>query len=512
MKIIKQCEYCHKEYEAVRKDQKFCKNDHYTQCEACNKTILIKNIKRPDRSCSTECAKILNKRRKNPLSLKKCEYPGCNEKFKPFNSKSKICNKEHSLRCVICDKTFIVKDKFTYKNPPKTCSKICASQIINFKERNAKSKITNLKKYGVENVSQAQEIKDKKSQTTLKKYGVINIFNLPEIKIKASKNNGYTISRLNKEWHNKLKKETGVDFSYEVNFGKGKKYSADLGYGNILIDINPSFTHNNSVGFAHATGRCKIVDCDKKSHMPKDKNYHQLRALEAIKDGKVLLQYFDWFDEEIFISIVKSKLKKCENRIGARKTELRVIKQSVANKFFRDNHLQGASNSQTVCLGLFYDGELVHCQSYGKSRLRSNVEWEAIRSCSKLNWQIMGAFTKCDKYFFKNYKPNSFVSYVDLSYSDGSTESAFYDFDKVITNTPNAMWVNMFNINDKRDFVSDSAVRRISADRVLGFEIGDKYPVNDDNGDKVTNDTVMLSEGFVKVYPAGVKTFIWRNK
>lgn len=51
-----------------------------------------------------------------------------------------------------------------------------------FKCREIRSKQTNLKKYGVENVSQAKEIKEKKKQTNLKNWGTENVFQSEEIK------------------------------------------------------------------------------------------------------------------------------------------------------------------------------------------------------------------------------------------------------------------------------------------------------------------------------------------
>ena len=52
-----------------------------------------------------------------------------------------------------------------------------------------KAKETTLKNYGVENPSQAQEIKSLKKETLLRNYGVENIFELPEVKNKIKQTN-----------------------------------------------------------------------------------------------------------------------------------------------------------------------------------------------------------------------------------------------------------------------------------------------------------------------------------
>lgn len=86
-------------------------------------------------------------------------------------------------------------------------------------------------------------------------------------------------------------------------------------------------------------------------------------------------------------------------------------------------------------------------------------------------------------------------------------------------NKPSATWVRIIEdesaeIENRKPlprFVKDSTARRVSADRLLGFEVGDKYPRFDDNGFKITNDYVFLSEGFVKIYDAGTRTYIWQR-
>lgn len=568
--LIKECDYCHQEYEGT-KTSRYCKRDHFIACEVCGTQILIREMKRPQRSCSPECAKILNK----PKPIQKiCEL--CHKEFTATRKTERFCKDDHTTNCVICN-TVIV---FSPYNPiPKTCSKKCAAKIVDLDERNKKSKETTLLRYGVENVSQSQEVKNKKRETLqthygvdnpsfspeiqrkrdqtfldrygvnnafkveefqekirqtniekygvdnpfksaefqkkakesiFAKYGVENIFQLPEVQKKAALNSGLRISQVNLQWQKLLKDTFNIDFEFEVPFGS---FSADLGYGNLLIDINPTITHSNSMSFVHLTGRCSDgADCKKISHAPHDEKYHQDRALAALTDGKQLLQFFDWYDIDIFLSIVRSKLHRDAHRIGARETVVKTIKQSEANRFLRVNHLNGASNGQTVCLGLFEKSTdtLVHVQTYGSSRMNKNVQWEAIRSASAMNYHIQGAFSKCDSFFMKHYNPESIVSYVDLSISDGSLETKFDGWRLARTNKPSATWVNLIN-NDNPAFVKDSTARRVSADRVLGFEPGEKYPVEMD-GLKITNDYVLLAEGYVKVYDAGTRTFLWNEQ
>lgn len=582
----KVCQWCEKEFQPKRKDSKYCSDQHYTKCLNCEKTITIKLMKRIPKYCSGGCS---SQHQRNDRNFD-CVCQICGEDFKGKKSTDKYCTKTHYKNCVICKKEFVI-DPY---QEAQTCSKKCASLTIDFKERNKKSIKTTQEKYGVDNVSQAQEIKNKKAetlfgnygvgnpslspevkkkrektflekygvlnplllasiqkkvkntnlerygvenpfgnkdiqekikQTILEKYGVDNVGKSPEIieKVKQTNLEKYgvetvllleeniskanernkRVSKLNKKWHDILEKEFGLDFQYEVKFGK---YYADLGYDNVLIDINPSVTHNSSYPYAHFFKFCREEDCVK--HLPLAENYHKLRALEAESEGKILLQYFDWMNPLIFLNVVRSKLKKDENRIYARQTQLREITQKDANAFLREYHLAGASNSQSVCLGLFYDDELVHVQTYGKSRMNKNVEWEAVRACTKGNTQVLGGYSKCDSYFKKIFKPKSIVSYVDLSYSFGETEANNDGWKLLRENKPSGTWVNLLN-NDNPLFVRENTARRVGADRLLGFEVGEKYPLYDEDGEKISNDFVLLAEGYVKVFGAGSRTFVY---
>jgi len=599
------CEWCNEKYNGA-KNSRWCKKPHYKTCDnlECNNTFIIKEMKRPAKTCSKPCADALTKI--NSTKEKVCQWHNCGKTFTSSKHDAMYCSNSHYDTCVVCKNEFEIH---TVHKPAKTCSKKCAWNLVEDVESVVeKRKKSNQLKYGVDNPSQAQKIKDKKTksaqkrygvdnvsqaeevkekrvgtfierygadnpmrnkdiqetlrqsindkygvdnvfaneeiklkvkQTILEKYGVENIsqlpsnqdkvrattlirfgvesvLQLPENQLKASLANGKRISKINKKWKEILTKEANKEFKMETHFGDN--YYADLGYDNVLIDINPTITHNSTNSFVHFTSICKVDGCEKKSHAPRDTEYHQKRALMAEENGYVLLQYFDWYDPEIFISIVKSKLKQEDKKVYARKTVLKEISQADANRFFRENHLMGASNGQTLCLGLFYNDELIHVQTYGKARLNKNYEWEAIRSASRINHHIPGAFSKCDKYFFNKMKPKSVISYVDLSISQGHTDSMFDGWVLKSLNKPSATWVRVIEdeaakIENRKPlprFVKDSAARRVSADRLLGFEVGEKYPRFDENGLKITNDYVFMSEGYMKVFDAGTRTYVWQ--
>lgn len=594
--MMKTCQWCDKEFEAKRKDSRYCYEPHYKDCEACGEPFIIKEMKRPGKTCSKSCSDALTQQ--GSTVSKRCQW--CGDDFLTTNRRAKFCDKDHYGTCSVCG------DEFTVSNvhkPAKTCSPRCAwgsvedkdavyqktqdtleerygfrnaSQVSEVKEKKRRSavsrygvenvsqapevqqkrkktfqqrfghdnpylsevvrdkaKATNLKRYGVENVFQNERIKEKSKQTMMRKHGVDNIsklptnrakveattlrlygvksaLSLPENQLKASLASKKRISKINRSWKTRLEDAIGMSFELESPFGDGNY--ADLGHDNVLIDINPTVTHNSTISYVHRLGHCREEGCDKASHQPRSKSYHQERAFAAEKEGKILLQYFDWHDPGVFTEIVRAKLKRAQNTVFARRCEIREVSQAEANRFFADNHLLGGSNKQTLCVGLFYEGEMVHCQTYGPARISKSAEWEAIRSCSKLNYHIPGAFSRCDKYFFSSKDPESVVSYVDLSISQGHTDSMFSGWTHTATNRPGATWVKTINNPAYPMFIRGGTARRVSADRLLGFEVGDKYPRYNEHGEKITNDFVLESEGFVKVYDAGTKTFIWRNE
>jgi hypothetical protein len=96
----------------------------------------------------------------------------------------------------------------TYKR--NNLEKYGVENLFQLKDIKEKLKQTNLEKYGVENPSQNKEIKEKKIQTTLKNYGVKNPKQSEEIKEKAEetclKNYGVKYALQNEEIKNQTKR------------------------------------------------------------------------------------------------------------------------------------------------------------------------------------------------------------------------------------------------------------------------------------------------------------------
>ena len=184
------------------------------------------------------------------------------------------------------------------------------------------------------------------------------------------------------------------------------------------------------------------------SEFYKDKNYHQEKALLAIKKGISLVQVWedDWFSKrEIIQDLIKSKIGLFDIRIGARNCQIKEIDSNMARDFIDNNHLQQYVNS-SVKIGLFYNDELLSVVTFGKLRnfMKSKGkegEYELYRFCTKRGYQIIGGFQKMLNYFLKTYDPKKIITYASLDISTGDIyKNAGFKYVK--TTSVGYYWVN----------------------------------------------------------------------
>ena len=328
---------------------------------------------------------------------------------------------------------------------------------------------------------------------------------LPEIRKKAAENSG-RVSRINLEWQKILEKSTGLDVEREVRFGSD--FYADLGFTNkgVLVEINPSVTHNSTIPYAHLTSRCKEFTDSRTcalKHTPTYPTYHQDRVFAARENGFVLLQYFDWMDRDIFVSTVRSILGLWSSSASADDCILREIPKDQADKFLIDNCLSGASSStkESLCLGLFYNDNLVFVQTYSLCDTESEFHWELTRSCSKMEWNVQGGFDRCNDYFVNNMNPESLVYYVDLTSGLDKVDSSGWSV--IGVSEPRCTLVRINN-GDGPEFIRDSNFQN---DSTIAL-----HDNKSEDGTKLTNADVLMSEGYVQVFDCGTSVNVWKKQ
>ena len=154
-------------------------------------------------------------------------------------------------------------------------------------------------------------------------------------------------------------------------------------------------------------------------------NYHLNKTEECKKKGIRLIHIFEdeWIEKpNIWKSMLNNLLGSNENRIFARKCEIKEVSMEDSKTFLEENHLQGYCHSQ-IRYGLYYNNKLVSLMTFGKTRHfigNSSHQFELLRFCNKLNTSVIGAASRLFKYFIKTVKPNNIVSYADKRWSNGN--------------------------------------------------------------------------------------------
>jgi hypothetical protein len=185
---------------------------------------------------------------------------------------------------------------------------------------------------------------------------------------------------------------------------------------NLAIEVNGIYWHSEKQG--------------------KDKFYHVNKTEACLNNNINLIHITDkeWINKQSIIkSIILNKLKLINNKIHARKCEIKIIKNNIILRDFLDyNHIQGYTHS-SINLGLYYNNELVSVMTFGKNRFKKQSnEWEMIRFCNKLNTNIVGGASKLFKYFINNFQENKpIISFADRRFFNGSLYNMLgFKFDK----------------------------------------------------------------------------------
>lgn len=333
-------------------------------------------------------------------------------------------------------------------------------------------KLTNKKRYGVSYNWQSTLVREHIKQTNLDKYGVPYFCMREECYSK----NGFTISKINKHFANLLD-EYNIEYKSEFHI-KNKSY--DFKIGNILLEINPTYTHNstNTVWF-HNSAR-----------EPLSKNYHIEKTKLALDNGYRCIHIWDWDDTNKIINILKLK-----ETIYARNCKIKEVSIEDASEFLNDYHLQGSCKNQSIRLGLYYKNILVQIMTFGKPRYNKNYEYELLRLCSHKDYKIVGGAKRLFKYFMKNYKPNSIISYCDNSKFNGDVYKDL-GFEMKEYGSPSKHWYN----GEKH--ITDNLLRQRGFDQLF----------NTNYGKGTSNKELMIKHNFVEIYDAGQSTYIWNNE
>ena len=128
-----------------------------------------------------------------------------------------------------------------------------------------------------------------------------------------------------------------------------------------------------------------------------DKYYLPNQKLK-FKCKKERISFFKSLNEELICRHCRSSLKNSNTR--------RCL--IFLATFIYKNHIQGSINRGEY-FGLYYENELIQIIQIGKSRFKKE-ESELLRMATKLNYEVIGGFSK----LLKHQPYNEIYSYIDL--------------------------------------------------------------------------------------------------
>lgn len=341
---------------------------------------------------------------------------------------------------------------------------------------------TMVERYGVRTPCEYTPFQEKAQNTLITRYG--SIFQ------------NAVISRMNKDFARKLQ-ELGVETEFEKELD-GRYFDIFIPDHNILIEINPTITHNSTIPFACTRNGCGNNDCH---HKALSRDYHYNKSIIARNHDMTLIQKYDWDSDEDILAMIYEKIREDVRKYSARKLVLTRITQREANVFLRENHIQGGSSNQEFCYCLSDGDEIIAVSTFVRSRFNKNYEWEFCRYAVRKGIRVHGGHSRMFKKFVEDAEPSSVVSYVDFNHT--TRRNVFLEqlgFVEDRDTGPTLVWNTLRGRPRK---ITQNAVNRLGADRILGTRHGTR----EESG--MNNEQILLLEGFVKIFTAGNRVFSW---
>ena len=461
------CKFCGKSFIPNSNNQQYCKNPHYRNCPVCGKVYLednVENLKRPPVACSYECRAKLTKK----TSMVKYGIPAPGNTSEARKKASETMMRNLGVPYAMMSEA--VKEK---------------------------AKITNNMRYGHDNAGSSYEIINKRMKTNRQRYGDILPFNRPEsyAKQRATMKQRYgyphfvmcprftelskyqRISKLNQRISELL---NAAGISHELEFridyrSAFKIYDFRLS-NNILLEINPTFTHTCVPTFLNPSGY--------------NKYYHADKSRIAAHAGYRCIHIFDWDDIDKIIAMLAPN-----KHIYARNLDIWYINKSYGDSFLKQNHLQGTCKGQLLYLGLVDSNtkQLYQLMTFGRSRYSKRHDVELLRLCTLSGYRVIGGASKLFKFATQNYGLSNIISYCDTSKFTGDVYTKI-GMTELRQTPPNKHW------SKGSQHITDNLLRQRGFDQLF----------NTNYGKGTSNEQLMLEHGWLPVYDCGQKVYEYK--
>ncbi len=457
--------------------------------------------------------------------------PVCNACGQPVKFSNGQFSRFCSAKCRNNDPSVLEKNA---ENVSKSLKEVYKQKGDKIKEARRK---TNLERYGVDSCSlfASEDFQEKSKDAIKSKYGVDNIFKLKEFhnksilsnrekSINLQKERGYNIEYLEINGETKILVKNGcsihgdllLDTTLFNNRTKLERYyltlcpycnpmrnpetSIESELKTILNDLqikyeqhNRTLIHPYELDFYLPDYNIAIECNGIYWHSGFDNGKRLMQKRNLCNNKNIRLLYFWENDIHQRTNIIKNYLKSIcglNNRIFARKCQIKEIDSKASREFIEINHLQGNINA-SVRLGLFYNNELIEVMTFGKQRKCFGEKpekgtYELYRLCSKGGYTVVGGASKLLQYFINMYNPNRIITFCSNDISDGNV------YEKIGFKFIKECGQGFCYINKK------------TGERKHRFALR-KSVVND--GTNRTADEINLSNGWFKCYDSGNKKF-----
>lgn len=205
------------------------------------------------------------------------------------------------------------------------------------------------------------------------------------------------------------------DLLYYINSQMDKKddtFDNQRLFMSDLFSITPNIIFQDDA-FTYNDYKIYLIKCN-----PNERD--SLNSVRRVNKKRKYKSIFIFEDEWINNrELIKSKLKHIlnisnnnnNNKIGARKTQIRVIDKDVERNFLENYHIQGCGQS-TVALGAYYKDELIGVMSF-KKLSNNKKDYDLTRFATNYNYVCQGLGSKMLSYFINEYSATSIISFAD---------------------------------------------------------------------------------------------------
>lgn len=174
-------------------------------------------------------------------------------------------------------------------------------------------------------------------------------------------------------------------------------------------------------GLIYHTVEHFLHDKRRKWTKSKAQGRQEWKTNECEKQGIRLIHIFEdeWLEhQDIVEDKLRAVLKLPMHRYYARKLDIKIVPRGEADKFYDANHIQGKTNV-SISIGLYNGDELVALQSFlPYTRKKAENTWELVRYATRLGVHVVGGFSRCLKWFEREYAPNEIISFADRRWCD----------------------------------------------------------------------------------------------